>query len=235
MMTLSTVRTRSTVLASGLAVLLVAALSPWASPAEAAPNTCKKGFFPASGQTQTFTAEKNDGISGAVAVPDDGAIQAGQPLSYRDNGDGTITDLNTGLMWEKKGLANDLHGDLAFYWSGDGSQDTIWDWLTAVNAENGVGFAGYRDWRIANAKELQSIVKYGTVDPPAVASAFNNNCGDACTVLECSCTQPSFYWSSTGQTDSFAVAVDFDIGEVRSISKSSEFLPVRAVRGGCDN
>ena len=32
----------------------------------------------------------------------DGDIQAGATLSYTDNGDGTITDNNTGLMWEKK-------------------------------------------------------------------------------------------------------------------------------------
>ncbi len=29
-------------------------------------------------------------------------VQAGATLSYTDNGDGTITDNNTGLMWEKK-------------------------------------------------------------------------------------------------------------------------------------
>jgi hypothetical protein len=32
----------------------------------------------------------------------DGAVRSFAPLSFRDNGDGTITDLNTGLMWEKR-------------------------------------------------------------------------------------------------------------------------------------
>ena len=50
--------------------------------------------LPASGQTTSF-------------VPgDDGDIGAGAALRYVDNGDGTITDLNTGLMWEKKVVLN---------------------------------------------------------------------------------------------------------------------------------
>src|SRR5437899_1127498 len=54
-----------------------------------APRTTKCQAFPATGQTTSFHAG------------DDGATQAGAPLSYTDNGDGTITDENTGLMWEK--------------------------------------------------------------------------------------------------------------------------------------
>jgi hypothetical protein len=62
---------------------------------------------------------------------DDGAIEAGAALSYTDNGDGTITDNNTKLMWEKKddanpitgapssGSASDLHNVFNLYsWSG---------------------------------------------------------------------------------------------------------------------
>jgi hypothetical protein len=45
--------------------------------------------FPATGQTTSY------------APGDDGDVQAGAPLSYTDNGDGTITDNNTGRMWEK--------------------------------------------------------------------------------------------------------------------------------------
>lgn len=46
--------------------------------------------FPATGQTAQ------------VVQNDDGAIEAGATLSYTDNGNGAITDNNTGLMWEKK-------------------------------------------------------------------------------------------------------------------------------------
>jgi hypothetical protein len=226
------------VLASGVALALLSSvtLHLWAGGAKASPNTCRKGFFPASGQTQPSASDLNDGMSGQVPVPDDGAIQAGKPLGFRDNEDGTITDLNTGLMWEKKGLASGLHDvDESYVWSGDGSQETIWDWLADVNAEDGVGFAGYDDWRIPNVKELGSIVVYGLVDPPAVESAFNDNCDGDCTVLTCSCIASNGYWSSTTLgAPVFAWVVEYGIGEITHTFKTT-FLPVRAVRGGCTN
>ncbi len=46
--------------------------------------------FPATGQTTSY------------AAGDDGALTPGTALSYTDNGDGTITDNDTKLMWEKK-------------------------------------------------------------------------------------------------------------------------------------
>ena len=57
-----------------------------------------------------------------------GTIQAGATLRYVDNGDGAITDLNTGLIWEKKDDNNSggLHDkDNTYRWSGDGTQETI--------------------------------------------------------------------------------------------------------------
>src|SRR5262249_51845535 len=148
--------------------------------------------FLATGQTTANTADKNDGIAGAVAVPDDGTLERGAALSYVDNGDGTITDLNTGLMWEKKADNGGPHDkDNIYRWSGNGTQETIWDWLDDVNAEGGTGFAVHNDWRIPNLRELESIVNLANFSP-AVSSTFNTGCAAACTVLTCSCT------SSTG-------------------------------------
>ena len=54
--------------------------------------------FPATGQRTCWNS------SGLVIVCEgtghDGEIQAGAALAYVDNGDGTITDVNTGLMWK---------------------------------------------------------------------------------------------------------------------------------------
>ncbi|RMF22675.1 MAG: DUF1566 domain-containing protein [Deltaproteobacteria bacterium] len=46
--------------------------------------------LPASGQTVSY------------GPGDDGDLQMGEPFAFIDNGDGTITDVNTRLMWEKK-------------------------------------------------------------------------------------------------------------------------------------
>jgi hypothetical protein len=194
---------------------------------------CGCEAFPATGQKGGYPADKNDGISGPVSVPDDGTVKAGAPLAYVDNGDGTITDLNTGLMWEKKSNDSSLHDrDNTYYWSGNGTQETIWDWLDDVNAQGGTGFAGYGDWRIPNAKELQSIIDYGRYNP-SVDPMFSTSCPLGCTVQTCSCTGALQHWSSTTVTfnSRLAWSVGFYLGDLLNTNKGNS-LCVRAVRGG---
>lgn len=189
--------------------------------------------FPATGQTVSYTANKNDKILAPVAVPDDGAVQAGATLSYTDNGDGTVTDNNTGLMWEKKSDDGGLHDkDNAYIWSGTGAQETIWDWLDDVNAEGGAGFAGYNDWRIPNVKELQTLAHYGRVTP-ATPEVFNSNCVAGATVLTGSCTAGATYTSSTTWARSPGMAWGIRLQDgFSSLSDKTAGLRVRAVRGG---
>ncbi len=59
--------------------------------------------------------------------------------AYRDNGDGTITDLNTGLMWEKR------------------PDFVTRTWKDAVKHADSLVLAGYDDWRLPTIKELFSI------------------------------------------------------------------------------
>lgn len=61
---------------------------------------------------------------------------------YIDNKDGTVTDAATGLMWQKSD-------------SGQGM-----DWEQALRYAENLTLAKYNDWRLPNAKELQSIVDY---------------------------------------------------------------------------
>ena len=230
---MKTRRSRFMALASGAALLLGMGLHLWASTAEAG---CAKTPFPATGQTTAYTAILQDGTS-AVAVPDDGTVEAGAELRYVDNGNGTVTDKNTKLTWEKKVAGSScLHcvGD-AYPWSNPttpGANPTIWDWLAQVNAEGGVGLASKRDWRISNVKELQSIADYGRCGPPG------GNCADQAAIDPMfGPTAVSDYWSSTTLAASPALAwvVGFGFGSVLFDDKSvfSHALRVRAVRGGC--
>jgi len=186
-------------------------------------EACQAGAqaFPATGQTTPFLAQKDDGIVQPVAVDDDGTLKLGTPLRYRDNGDGTVTDLNTRLMWEKKvGGSGCLRcvNDESYRWSigiEDGAQKSIWDWLDDLNASN---FAGHSDWRIPNVRELHSIVHYG-LSSPSLDPVFGPSAVS--------------YWSSTtrGGVSGFndAAYVDFEAGEVRFEFKLSGNA-VRAVR-----
>ncbi|HEX6903071.1 MAG TPA: DUF1566 domain-containing protein [Thermoanaerobaculia bacterium] len=209
-----------------LSMIAAALILGWA-------GSAKADDLPATGQTVSYTANKNDKILAPVAVPDDGAVQAGATLSYTDNGDGTVTDNNTGLMWEKKGDNGGLHDkDNAYPWTGNGAQETIWDWLDDVNGEGGTGFAGYNDWRIPNFKELQTLAHYGKVTP-ATSEVFNSNCVAGATVLTGSCTAGATYTSSTTWARSTSMAWGLRIQDgFSSLSDKTSALRVRAVRGG---
>ena len=99
--------------------------------------------------------------------------------NFVDNGDGTVTDLATGLMWKQDD-------------SGVG-----YNWEAALAYAESLSFAGHEDWRLPNAKELQSIVDYtrspstsgsAAIDPVLNATAITDE-GDE--------TNYPFYWSST--------------------------------------
>ena len=98
---------------------------------------------------------------------------------YVDNGDGTITDKATGLMWMQN----------------DNGEGVLWE--NALSYAEGFEYAGYTDWRLPNAKELQSIVDYkrspSTTSSAAIDSLFN------CTQItnEAGEDDYPFYWTGT--------------------------------------
>jgi hypothetical protein len=172
--------------------------------------------FPATGQTTCWDSSGN--VITCAGTRQDGDIQAGATLSYTSNNDGTITDNNTGLVWEKKTNCS-------------GATHCVTDSYTWANALayvanlNGATFAGHNDWRLPNVKELQSIVNYQNVNP-SVSAEFND-CGNG------SCTAASNYWASSSYAGfpAFAWFVNFFAGNVDAFGENN-FNFVRAVRGG---
>ncbi len=103
-----------------------------------------------------------------------------------DNGDGTITDVATGLMWAQDDSGSDAPDGLT--WE---------EALVYVEVQNDTEYLGYNDWRLPNVKELQSIVDYSR-SPDATGSAAIDPLFDATSVVnESGETDYAFYWSST--------------------------------------
>jgi hypothetical protein len=110
-----------------------------------------------------------------------GNLEYGENV-FEDNGDGTIIDHATGLMW----LKND---------SGKGM--TWEDALAWVQQKNNENYLGYNDWWLPNAKELQSIVDY-TRSPSTTGSAAIDPLFSVTSIVnEAGQTDYPFYWSST--------------------------------------
>jgi hypothetical protein len=101
---------------------------------------------------------------------------------FTDNGDLTITDYATGLMWSQDDSETGLNWEEALAW---------------VEQKNAQNYLGYSDWRLPNAKELQSIVDYSrspaTTGTAAIEPLFN-----ATSITnEADQSDYPFYWSST--------------------------------------
>jgi hypothetical protein len=184
------------------------------------------------------------GQTTAYGTGTDGDLQKGASQLFTDNGDGTITDNTTGLMWEKKDRSGGIHDwSKTYNWCVDVSQalghcdngtfdmdgTIVTVFLPALNG--GSGFAGHTDWRIPNINELESIRNLENGNP-ATSSAFNTGCVASCTVTMCSCTQSFYYWSSTtDQTAPYAAwAVHFYAGGLLAPDKGIDMYYARAVR-----
>ncbi len=154
----------------------------------------------------------------------DGEFQKGVDRGYVDNGDGTITDARTGLMWEKLSDDGTIHDkDWEYLWT-----EAFWK----VANLNLAAFAGYTDWRVPNVNELLTLVNYG-VGVPAISPAFNTGCNVGCNVLTCSCTGGR-YWSSSARASDPRQAWAVSSGYTSPLPKADyTFIEnVRAVRGG---
>jgi hypothetical protein len=101
--------------------------------------------LPDTGQTTHYSTAFGDDANYTI-----------NPPSYADNGDGTITDNVTTLMWQKQD---------------DGTTRT---WDAAGTYCTGLSLGGHADWRLPNDIELMSIVDYGRYSPAINTSYFPN-------------------------------------------------------------
>ena len=192
--------------------------------------------YPIVGTNQTKFYDN----TGEITAPEPGEPYYGQDASfpdsspdYTDNGDGTITDNITGLMWVKE----------------RGSKVT-WDAAVAGAATNDTG--GYNDWRMPTIKELYSIFLHSGangndyfsmtgyipfIDTDYFDFVYGSGIGDE-RVIDCQDWSGTEYVSTTQYDQPTIFGINFADGRSKGYKK---FLPptwteynelyVRYVRG----
>jgi len=128
-----------------------------------------------------------------------------------DNGNGTVTDRNTGLVWQKN---EPVAG--------------VMTWGAALSYCNGLELGERTDWRLPNVKELESVT---CVDCYGPAVSYNL----ATTDYYFPDVYSERYWSSTttANDSGYAWYVGFNYGHVNGSDgeKGSSYY-VRCARGG---
>ena len=107
--------------------------------------------------------------------------------AFQDNHDATVTDRATGLMWQQE----------------DDGQPR--DWSQALRYCETLKLAGYRDWRLPNVKELQTLVDYRYHDPAIDADYFRQQ------------DKRGWFWSSTTHGESSGMAGYVCFGKCTSV------------------
>jgi hypothetical protein len=114
----------------------------------------------------------------------------GNPLyginSFVDNGDLTITDNATGLMWMKDDSQTGMNWEAA---------------LAYAQTKNTANFLGHNDWRLPTAKELHSIVDYTRCKDYTNSAAIDPIFNSTQITDEGGNINWPFFWSNTTHLD----------------------------------
>ncbi len=147
---------------------------------------------------------------------------------FVDNGDGTISDVATSLMWSKT----------------DSKKGMNWvEALDYAKKMNKINYLGFSDWRLPNAKELQSIVDYTRSPATTSSAAIDPVFSTSAMVNEAGVIDYPFYWTSTtharageeGGTAAVYVAFGRSLGNMASILGGGQRPGGGESRGNDDN
>lgn len=125
--------------------------------------------------------------------------------SLLDNNDGTVSDLNTGLMWKK-------------------DEGPELNWADALRYCQELELAGHKDWHLPSIRQLGSLIDLSFKNGSWFHQAF---------FPETKISPLGFYWSSTTYGDTFGWGVNFQFGYDGYYAGKKEgkypFRPVRLI------
>lgn len=154
-------------------------------------------------------------------------------VSKIDNGNGTVTDTKTGLMWKK--CSEGLVGSSC---SGKASK---YNWNDSMRRYTSSSFAGYNDWRLPSVKELHTLTY--CVNGTSRKDAFRRGCyknfmgrKDGKLAIQNDVFPnivDDFYWTYEDRSPRYAQVFSFYSGDGHSYGydKNTMMFPVLLVRG----
>ena len=110
----------------------------------------------------------------------DGVTETTPSERFVDNLDGTVSDTDTGLMWQRCNYGQTYNVNNS---TCDGNSVQL-SWQEALRGATNSELVNFKDWQVPNVKELASIVEHQCVEPSINQTVFFD-------------TQPNNYWSST--------------------------------------
>jgi hypothetical protein len=137
---------------------------------------------------------------GATEIPDDGIDQNcdgrdATAIRFTDNGDGTVRDNDSGVIWLK-----------------DANAVGYTTWQNAMDIVDGLNYAGYKDWRLPTIEEFDALIDTNYLQPALCNTTGDSQWsqGDAFNAV------PVFYsyWSSTEWSYNDAWYVSVGTGEL---------------------
>ena len=152
----------------------------------------KDGRLPDTGQTSSYTAIFGEDSDYTI-----------KPPSYTDNGNGTVTDNVTGLVWQKT------------------DDNTTHTHLSAGAFCENLTLGGQSDWRLPTVSELVGILHLGTYNPAINTTYFTGT------------NSSYYWSSTTyAYNTSYAWHVDFQGVNGMTYDYKTSYNYVRCVRGG---
>ncbi|MBN2080367.1 MAG: DUF1566 domain-containing protein [Spirochaetes bacterium] len=150
----------------------------------------------------------------SIITGDDGNLQIGAAWPdprFTDNGDGTMTDNLTGLMWEQSPSTSTM------------------DWAGAFSHISGLDTGEHHDWRLPNRNELASLIHRGIYNNSAAWFPDQGFTG----------IQFAYYWTSNTKpsdtTRALALYLGYCGGYIFSDAKTNDTRYVIACRGTSEN
>ncbi len=176
------------------------------------------------------------GQTTSYATGDDGDHEIGETIPsprFTDNGDGSVTDNLTGLIWLKNANATGDTRNWAEALSDVAQLNTDGKMNNNDSGDTSNGGVHQTDWRLPNRFELESLINHAYYAPSISNAAGDAKWGNDDPFIN---VQSGGYWSGTTSAKSTSDAwnVGLSYGEVLNDNKSNSCY-VWPVRGGREN